>query len=122
MTPARSVVRRVGPRRVRRPRVRLRVEAVELSPPTARWDDPESWAERRLMLAVLEEGIRTLIGAIPTATPWWWRQSYAWVTSTDREQPFGFESVCAELGLDATELRRRVLTAAGIPGAVVRDA
>lgn len=122
MTRARFAARHVRRGRPGPSRVRLRVGAVELPPPTPEWDDPASWGERRLMLAVLEEGIRTLVGAIPTATPWWWRQAYVWVTSTDRDQPFGFESVCEVLGLDAALLRRRVLDAAGIPGDVVRDA
>ena len=66
--------------------------------------------ERRLMLAVLNDGIRGLLQvqrALVSAKRA--RQELAWVTSTDHANPFGFENVCDVLGIDASWLRRRLL-------------
>ena len=68
--------------------------------------------ERRLMHAVLEDALRTLLGARygrTSATRA--RQELAWFTSADARDPFTFERVCEVLGIDAAWLRGRVLEA-----------
>jgi hypothetical protein len=68
--------------------------------------------ERRLMLAVLEDAMRTLLGtrhARPNAACV--RQELAWFTSRDRSDPFTFERICEALVIDADWLRKRVLHA-----------
>jgi len=68
--------------------------------------------ERRLMHAVLEDALRTLLGARygrTSATRA--RQELAWFTSPDARDPFTFERVCEVLGIDAAWLRARVLEA-----------
>jgi hypothetical protein len=68
--------------------------------------------ERRLMHAVLEDALRTLLGAghgRTSATRA--RQELAWFMSVDARDPFTFERVCEVLGIDAAWLRDRVLDA-----------
>ena len=68
--------------------------------------------ERRLMHAVLEDALRTLLGARygrTSATRA--RQELAWFTSADARDPFTFERVCEVLGIDSAWLRGRVLEA-----------
>ena len=68
--------------------------------------------ERRLMHAVLEDALRTLLGARygrTSATRA--RQELAWFMSADAADPFTFERVCEVLGIDAAWLRGRVLAA-----------
>jgi hypothetical protein len=68
--------------------------------------------ERRLMLAVLEDALRTLLGARHGRTSAKRvRQELAWFTSGDRSDPFAFERICEALLIDADWLRGRVLTA-----------
>lgn len=70
--------------------------------------------ERRLMLAVLEDGLRTLLGArLGRTNLSWVARELQWFSSTDRSHPFAFESVCDALDIDADWLRGRVLQAAG---------
>jgi hypothetical protein len=67
-------------------------------------------AERRLLLAVLEDAIRTLLLAKRAAVPVKrLTHDLAWIQSTAQNQPFAFESICDALGLDAGYLRRRLL-------------
>jgi len=72
--------------------------------------------ERRLMLAVLEDAIRTLLLARRTAVP---RKrllrELAWVESTSQAEPFAFESICDVLGLDPGYLRQRLVTGMFVP-------
>ena len=97
-----------------RHRIRIPIRTAVLGIPVSTERDALTWSERRLMLATLEEGIRTLLGMDRSASPSWWRQEYVWITSRDREQPFAFESICAVFGLDADGIRRRVLASIGL--------
>ena len=68
--------------------------------------------DRRLLHAVLEDALRTLLGARygrTSATRA--RQELAWFMSADAGDPFTFERVCEALGIDAAWLRGRVLAA-----------
>jgi hypothetical protein len=68
--------------------------------------------ERRLMQAVLEDALRTLLGArYGRASATRVRQELAWFMSADARDPFTFERVCEVLGIDAAWLRGRVLEA-----------
>ena len=68
--------------------------------------------ERRLMLAVLENALRTITGARlgRTRIPWLKRE-LAWFLSHDRSHPFAFECLCEALDIDADWLRGRALDA-----------
>ena len=101
-------------RTVARDKIRIPIRTAVLGIPVPADTDALTWSERRLMLATLEEGIRTLLGMDRSASPSWWRQEYVWLTSRDREQPFAFESICAVFGLDAEGIRRRVLNSLGL--------
>ena len=71
--------------------------------------------ERRLLLAVLEDGIRTLLkcaGASHGRALTLWREALAWLTAEERTGVFMFESICEALGIEAAQLRARVLAAA----------
>jgi hypothetical protein len=68
--------------------------------------------ERRLMQAVLEDGLRSLTAARHgRASASKARRDLAWFTSRDTSDPFTFERVCEVLSIDADWLRRRVLDA-----------
>jgi len=101
-------------RPIARDRIRIPIRTAVLGIPVPAEPGGLTWSERRLMLATLEEGIRTLLGMDRSASPSWWRQEYVWLTSRDREQPFAFESICAVFGLDAEGIRRRVLNSLGL--------
>lgn len=73
--------------------------------------------ERRLMLAVLMDAIRTLTKP-PCATPHLqkhraWMQERAWMLADNPSEPFSFVSICHALGLEAGYVRRRVLHRVG---------
>ena len=68
--------------------------------------------ERRLVQAVLEDALRSVIAARQgRASATRVRQELAWFTSRDATDPFAFERVCEVLSIDADWLRRRVLDA-----------
>lgn len=75
--------------------------------------------ERRLLLAVLEDGIRTLLkharaerGHACTLR----REAVTWIRTDARDDVFAFERICEALGIDAGRLRARILArAAGDP-------
>ncbi len=74
--------------------------------------------ERQLLLAVLEEGIRTFLknahatrGRAATLR----NEACAWLLSQAHADPFDFESICEVLNIDAGRLRRRVLEAPSDP-------
>lgn len=73
---------------------------------------------RRLSLLRLEDNVRTLLGTNPAfdGRPAKVRQTLAWVRSTNRRDPYAFESVCATLGIDARLLRRRLVAVAHTTG------
>ncbi len=68
--------------------------------------------ERRLLLAVLEDGIRTAF-KYAQATRGRGRRLHSeamgWLASDDREHVFAFARICEALDLDAPRLRARVL-------------
>ena len=71
--------------------------------------------ERRLLLAVLEDGIRTLLKNARATRGRGLnlrREALGWLMIPDRTQVFGFESICETLGIDAARLRERVLAEA----------
>jgi hypothetical protein len=68
--------------------------------------------EMQLMLAVLEDVLRSLVSEPDTPIRSRKRvRDLAWVRSRGRESPFSFENVCDVLGIDADRLRRRVFAA-----------
>lgn len=81
----------------------------------------EAFGERRLMLAVLEDAIRTLLLAKRTAVP---RKrllrELAWLQSTSQAEPFAFESICDVLGIDPGYLRGRLVQGAFVPARAAR--
>jgi len=73
--------------------------------------------ERALMRAVLEDAMRCLIGEV---APRHQRGALAaearqWIETADPRWPFSFENVCDGLGLNAANLRRRLLRDAPAP-------
>jgi hypothetical protein len=72
--------------------------------------------ERRLLLAVLEDGIRTFLKharATHGRPANLRREALLWLTSSDRRDPFAFETLCETLGIDAGRLRERALAEGG---------
>jgi len=73
--------------------------------------------ERRLLLAVLEDGIRTFLKhsrATHGRALNLRREAFSWLTTDDRRDVFAFENICEALGIDAARLRQRVLAEASI--------
>ena len=69
-------------------------------------------AEHRLLLAVLEDGIRTFLKHARVTNGRGLRlrrEALRWLTTRDRRDVFAFEAICEVLGIDAGRLRRRVL-------------
>lgn len=71
--------------------------------------------ERRLLLAVLEDGVRTLLkyahaehGRARTLR----REAVTWIRTDARDDVFAFERICEALGIDAGRLRARILARA----------
>ena len=86
--------------------IRVRYEAVY------RRAEPAG-GERRLLLAVLEDGIRTFLknaGARHGRALNLRSEALAWLTNADRSDVFAFENICEALGIDPRRLRHRVLT------------
>jgi hypothetical protein len=73
--------------------------------------------ERRLLLAVLEDGIRTFLkyARATHGRPLnLQREAYVWLSSHEQSSdPFAFENICEALGIDAERLRQRVLVESG---------
>jgi len=68
--------------------------------------------ERLLMLATLEDGIRTILDARTRRVPRRnLRDDLDWLTSDDPRPVFGFLNLCDALGIDPHFLRARVLAA-----------
>jgi len=68
--------------------------------------------ERRLMLATLEDGIRTIIvGAHRPGSRKRVQEDLDWLTNDDPRPAFSFHYLCDVLGIDADYLRARVLAA-----------
>jgi hypothetical protein len=73
--------------------------------------------ERRLLLAVLEDGIRTFLKNARATHGRAFnlrREALCWLTTTDQADVFSFEHICEALGIDAGRLRQRVLAEASL--------
>jgi hypothetical protein len=71
--------------------------------------------ERRLLLAVLEDGIRTFLKharATHGRASNLRREAFSWLVTEDRSDVFAFENICEALGIDAHRLRQRVMAEA----------
>ena len=83
--------------------------------------------ERRLLLAVLEDAAASFLRYRHSQTKRGkrlFREEEAWFTSTDQSWVFSFESICAQLNLDADYLRRglrRLQASEAIPLGEFRD-
>ena len=76
----------------------------------------EAFGERRLMLAVLEDAIRSLLLAKRSRiTRKRAMSELEWLQSTDVSEPFAFESICDVLGIDSGYLRQRLMSGAFVP-------
>jgi hypothetical protein len=67
---------------------------------------------RRLLMAVLEDGIRTLLKhahATRGRAGNLRREAFEWLCVGGTASPFAYERLCEALGLDAARLRARVL-------------
>jgi len=72
--------------------------------------------ERRLLLAVLEDGIRTLLkyaGARRGRARTLEREALTWMLSDAHSDVFAFASICETLEIDPSRLRGRVLARVG---------
>jgi hypothetical protein len=73
--------------------------------------------ERRLLLAVLEDGIRTFLKNASATHGRAFnlrREAYTWLSTDDRSDVFSFEHICEALGIDPGRLRQRVLDEASL--------
>ena len=69
--------------------------------------------ERRLLRAVLEDALQTLLkraAATGLRARRLHDEALAWLLSEERADVFAFESICETLGIDAGWLRARVLS------------
>ncbi|MCW5893892.1 MAG: hypothetical protein KIT14_25595 [bacterium] len=72
----------------------------------------DAQGERRLLLAVLEDAVRTMLkhtGATRGRPGTLLREALAWVASDARDDCFRFARICEALDIDAERLRGRVL-------------
>jgi hypothetical protein len=70
--------------------------------------------ERRLLLATLQDALRTLLGSrYGSRHPKCQREDLDWLLSDDQSDPFTYARICDALGIDAEWLRSRVLAARG---------
>ena len=78
--------------------------------------------ERRLLLAVLEDGIRTFLKNARATHGRAYnlrREALSWLMQHESRDVFGFGNICEALGIDADRLRQRVLDEAAVPNRVV---
>jgi len=78
--------------------------------------------ERRLLLAVLEDGIRTFLKNARATHGRAFnlrREALTWLTQHDSRDVFAFGNICEALGIDAERLRQRVLGEASVGSRVV---
>lgn len=93
----------------------------QLAPPRC---DSLLCGEKALMLAVLEDAIRSLDRRSRSGARLA-RDAEAWVRANDQRWPFSFVNVCAHLDIDASRLRAALLSRAaarrtGVAGASYR--
>ena len=87
-------------------------------------DRVHATGERRLMLATLEDAVRTILNRSGRhmARDRKLQDDLAWLMSDDALRPFGFLSLCDSLGIDPDYLRSRVLAGAATARDAVRTA
>ena len=76
--------------------------------------DSYASGEKALMLAVLEDGIRTFLKHAQATFGRGLnlrRETLGWMMAAEARDVFAFESICETLGINAERLRRRILTA-----------
>ena len=61
----------------------------------------------RLMLAVLDDALGTILSQADRRTRLWF-EAAEWIASAAREWPFSFLNICDVLDIDALRLRRRL--------------
>lgn len=76
--------------------------------------------ERRLLHAVLQDGLHTLVRSRIDRCSAVYAQELAWLLSDDRSHPFAFLTLCDLLDIDADRLRRRVTADSRGPANVLR--
>lgn len=73
--------------------------------------DPRSEPERRLMVAVLEEAIASLLAGVGDVSPERRaiaREAERWFASDEAAGPFAFTSICDVLGIEPSRVREVV--------------
>lgn len=78
--------------------------------------------EKRLMLAVLEDAVATLLkhaGSARSGSRRLVREAEQWINARNHEWPFSFENICGALNLDASALRKGLHRIAGAAPAQV---
>jgi hypothetical protein len=66
--------------------------------------------EQALMLAVLEDAVRCIRNNARTGRSRACREAVEWIVERDSDHFFSFENICAVLGLDASYLRKGILS------------
>jgi hypothetical protein len=94
---------------------------------TAAWlpggNEPPSPAERsgehRLILGILEDALALYARSLSASPvkPREAREARQWLESCDRSSPFAFESICDQLGLDPSYIRRGLRIVCARPAA-----
>lgn len=88
------------------------------SPPEKiRRDRRPAESEMRLMFAILEDAVATIVAKHPAGVERNGRarrEAIEWMMSEDRVHVFAFDNVCEAVGIDASRLRRGVLEHAGL--------
>jgi hypothetical protein len=90
--------------------------ASEIVLPSQYWDeviDPRSEPEKRLMVAVLEEAVTTLLNHSRYSSELDLEavvEARRWVASNDRAGPFTFATICDVLELDISRVRQAIQT------------
>ena len=75
---------------------------------------PLPMGERRLLLATLQDALRTLLGIrYGSRRSKYQREDLEWLMSEDDGDPFTYVRICAALGIDAGWLRGRVVMVTG---------
>ena len=101
------------------------VFAPEVILPSQFFSSPPATAERpekRLMLAVLQDAVATLLKHAGTARSRprrLVREAEQWINARNSDWPYSFENICGVLNLDAAALREGLLRVIARPARVV---
>lgn len=88
--------------------------AGEIVLPSQYWDeivDPRSEPEKRLMVAVLEEAVATLLNHARSSSELDQEvaaEARRWIASNDRSGPFTFATICDVLELETSRVRHAI--------------